>query len=59
MRRNAEPEPIFGDWPEEFSLESGRVAFDGTNLAFHGTDGEGQDHDIYLQPLDGSTGMRP
>jgi Tol biopolymer transport system component len=59
MRRNAEPVPLFDDWPESLLLQGARLSFDGTNLAFDVVDGEGADMDIYTQPLDGSAGPRP
>jgi serine/threonine-protein kinase len=59
MRRNAEPEPLYDDWPEDFTLREFRVSFDGTNLAFVVVDGDGADNDIYTQPLDGSSGPQP
>jgi Tol biopolymer transport system component/predicted Ser/Thr protein kinase len=56
MRRGAEPEPLFGNWPKDLQLSQCRVTFDGVNLAFDvsGTGFGGGEVDIYIQPLDGS-----
>jgi Tol biopolymer transport system component len=54
IRRGAEPEPLFDNWPDELKLVQCRVAFDGVNLAFDVSGFGGDESDIYIQPIDGS-----
>ena len=67
MRRGAEPEMPYDDWPEGLKLGECRLAFDGVNLAFaaggqgfggSGAAVEGGEMDIWIQPLDGSAPPR-
>jgi Tol biopolymer transport system component/predicted Ser/Thr protein kinase len=59
LRRNAEPQPLFDDWPENLRLIQCRVSFDGANVAFETMDQSRGDPDIWMQPLDGSAEPRP
>ena len=59
LRRNAEPEPLFDNWPENLRLRECRVSFDGANVAFDVIDTSKGDSDIWMQPLDGSSEPRP
>jgi Tol biopolymer transport system component len=67
MRRGAEPETPFDNWPEGLKLGECRLGFDGVNLAFaaggqgfggSGVAVEGGEMDIWIQPLDGSAPPR-
>jgi dipeptidyl aminopeptidase/acylaminoacyl peptidase/predicted Ser/Thr protein kinase len=67
MRRGAEPETPFDNWPAGLKLGDCRLGFDGVNLAFaaggqgfggSGVAVEGGEMDIWIQPLDGSAPPR-